>query len=133
MLARDAESLFWAGRYLERAEDTARLLDVTYHGMLETTPAEEKQAWRDVLSAVRLDQWGFRRDPGRDPVGVRELRPIDRLAQPGHAPRVREQLRDRDPVLPGHPELGPDVGYQGARLKQPSLEQDQQQRGDHPL
>src|SRR5262245_44628755 len=56
MLARDAESLFWAGRYLERAEDTARLLDVTYHGMLETTPAEEKQAWRDVLSAVRLDQ-----------------------------------------------------------------------------
>jgi uncharacterized alpha-E superfamily protein len=55
MLARDAESLFWTGRYLERAEDTARLLDVTYHGMLETTPAEEAQAWRDVLAAVRLD------------------------------------------------------------------------------
>ena len=55
MLARDAESLFWTGRYLERAEDTARLLDVTYHGMLETTPAEEAMAWRDVLSAVRLD------------------------------------------------------------------------------
>ncbi len=36
MLARHAESLFWAGRYLERAEDTARLLDVTYHGLLET-------------------------------------------------------------------------------------------------
>ena len=35
MLARDAESLFWTGRYLERAEDTARLLDVTYHGLLE--------------------------------------------------------------------------------------------------
>ncbi|MGZ4692925.1 MAG: alpha-E domain-containing protein [Acidimicrobiales bacterium] len=55
MLARDAESLFWSGRYLERAEDTARLLDVAYHGMLETTPAEEAMAWRDVLSAVRLD------------------------------------------------------------------------------
>jgi uncharacterized alpha-E superfamily protein len=56
MLARDAESLFWTGRYLERAEDTARLLDVTYHGMLETTPAEEAMAWRDVLSAVRLER-----------------------------------------------------------------------------
>src|SRR4051794_8415791 len=55
MLARDAESLFWAGRYLERAEDTARLLDVTYHGMLETAPAEEALAWQDVLAAVRLD------------------------------------------------------------------------------
>ena len=56
MLARDAESLFWTGRYLERAEDTARLLDVTYHGLLETTPAEEAQAWSDVLAAVRLGQ-----------------------------------------------------------------------------
>jgi uncharacterized alpha-E superfamily protein len=55
MLARDAESLFWAGRYLERAESTARLLDVTYHSLLESTPAEEHQAWLDVLTAVRLD------------------------------------------------------------------------------
>jgi uncharacterized alpha-E superfamily protein len=58
MLARDAESLFWAGRYLERAESTARLLDVTYHSLLETAPAEEAAAWQGVLSAVRLDQ-GF--------------------------------------------------------------------------
>jgi len=28
MLARNAESLYWIGRYVERAEDTARLLDV---------------------------------------------------------------------------------------------------------
>ncbi len=34
MLARHAEALFWTGRYLERAEDTARMLDVTYHGLL---------------------------------------------------------------------------------------------------
>ncbi len=35
MLARHAEDLFWIGRYLERAEDTARLLNVTYHSSLE--------------------------------------------------------------------------------------------------
>lgn len=54
MLARHAESLFWTGRYVERAEDTARLLDVTYHGLLEATPYEARRAWRDLLSVLRL-------------------------------------------------------------------------------
>ena len=31
MLSRIAESLFWIGRYVERAEDTARILDVHLH------------------------------------------------------------------------------------------------------
>ena len=31
MLSRAAEALFWIGRYVERAEDTARLLDVHFH------------------------------------------------------------------------------------------------------
>ena len=30
MLSRAAEALFWIGRYAERAEDTARLLDVQW-------------------------------------------------------------------------------------------------------
>jgi len=55
MLARTAEYLFWAGRYLERAEDTARLLDVTYHRLLEATPARESQTWADVLASVGLE------------------------------------------------------------------------------
>jgi uncharacterized alpha-E superfamily protein len=55
MLSRHAEDLFWAGRYMERAEDTARLLDVTYHGLLESTPYESERAWREVLSVLRLD------------------------------------------------------------------------------
>ena len=54
MLARTAEYLFWTGRYLERAESTARQLDVTYHRLLEVTPAEESDAWSDVLVAVGL-------------------------------------------------------------------------------
>ena len=48
MLARHAEDLFWTGRYLERAEDTARMLDVTYHGLLEGGSSDEESAWRDV-------------------------------------------------------------------------------------
>ena len=56
MLARHAESLFWMGRYMERAEDTARMLDVTYHGLLESPPEEATRSWLDLLSVLNLDQ-----------------------------------------------------------------------------
>lgn len=39
MLSRHAEDLYWMGRYIERAEDTARMLDVTYHNLLESPVA----------------------------------------------------------------------------------------------
>jgi uncharacterized alpha-E superfamily protein len=54
MLARHAEDLFWTGRYLERAEDTARLLDVTYHGLLEGGASDAPMAWQEVLDALQL-------------------------------------------------------------------------------
>ena len=34
MLSRVAENLYWMARYIERAEDTARLLSVNSHLML---------------------------------------------------------------------------------------------------
>jgi uncharacterized alpha-E superfamily protein len=37
MLSRIADSLFWLARYIERAEDTARILDVNYYMMLENS------------------------------------------------------------------------------------------------
>jgi uncharacterized alpha-E superfamily protein len=39
MLSRKAESLYWIGRYLERAEATARRFDVEYHSRLESESA----------------------------------------------------------------------------------------------
>jgi len=56
MLARHAEDLFWTGRYIERAEDTARLLDVTYHGLLESPLLDAASAWRELLEQLYLDQ-----------------------------------------------------------------------------
>ena len=35
MLAREADAMFWIGRYVERAEATARMVDVQYHSELE--------------------------------------------------------------------------------------------------
>ncbi len=63
MLARHAESLFWMGRYIERAEDTARMLDVTYHGLLESPPEEATTSWLDLLSVLNLDRASRRATP----------------------------------------------------------------------
>ena len=52
MLSRIAESLFWTGRYLERAEDTARLLDVQINQLLEGALVEEESVARRLLSVM---------------------------------------------------------------------------------
>ena len=46
MLSRIAESLFWIGRYVERAEDTARILDVQTQMLLEDHSVDMNAATR---------------------------------------------------------------------------------------
>ncbi len=52
MLSRVAESLYWIGRYTERAEDTARLLDVHVATLLEDPWVHEPTACRDLLQVM---------------------------------------------------------------------------------
>ncbi len=52
MLSRIAESLFWIGRYLERAEDTARLLDVQINQLLEGANSAEPIVTATLLSVM---------------------------------------------------------------------------------
>ena len=52
MLSRVADSLFWMARYLERAEHTARLLDVHLHSALDLTPTAAERRWRRLLLAL---------------------------------------------------------------------------------
>ncbi|BDY32982.1 MULTISPECIES: alpha-E domain-containing protein [Mycolicibacterium] len=66
MLARNAESLYWIGRYVERADDTARILDVTVHQLLEDASVDPDQASRTLLRVLgieppkqRLDVWSL--------------------------------------------------------------------------
>lgn len=54
MLSRIAESLYWLGRYAERAEDTARILDVHYHLLLEERAVDEAVACRALLDVMGL-------------------------------------------------------------------------------
>ncbi|ROO83735.1 putative alpha-E superfamily protein [Actinocorallia herbida] len=51
LLSRIAETLFWIGRYVERADDTARILDVHLHRMLEE-PSGDVDAGCRALSAI---------------------------------------------------------------------------------
>ena len=50
MLARIGDSLFWLARYIERAEDTARILDVTFHTLLERGQQAYSVRWEPILS-----------------------------------------------------------------------------------
>ena len=52
MLSRVAEALFWIGRYVERAEDTARLLDVHFHDVLEDPRVDEADACAVLLTVM---------------------------------------------------------------------------------
>ncbi len=52
MLSRIAESLYWMGRYVERADDTARLLDVHVHRML--ADAADERVGATLLAAMGL-------------------------------------------------------------------------------
>lgn len=53
MLARVAENLYWMARYLERAEDTARLINATTM-MLMDMPRGASFGWEDLLKVVGL-------------------------------------------------------------------------------
>lgn len=53
MLCRDADSCFWIGRYVERAEATARMIDVHYHFALESLGRQtlvETGQWSSLLA-----------------------------------------------------------------------------------
>lgn len=55
MLSRIAESMFWIGRYVERAEDTARILDVQTQILLEEAGTDENATCRTLLSIMGVD------------------------------------------------------------------------------
>lgn len=48
MLSRVADSIYWLNRYIERAENTARFIDVNLHLMLDL-PAESDQQWEPLI------------------------------------------------------------------------------------
>jgi len=57
MLSRTADHLFWMARYMERAENTARLLDVNYQTSLLPQSSEAAlQGWEGLLGISELTE-----------------------------------------------------------------------------
>ena len=69
MLSRVADSLYWMSRYLERAENTARLLDVTMSLMLDDGGGNAEHRWQRMIAAL-----------GR-PVGIEWSGSLEAMAQ----------------------------------------------------
>lgn len=59
MLSRIADSLYWIGRYVERAEDTARIADIAFHNTLglgvSTDAAKRRRDHWEALLAIAGD------------------------------------------------------------------------------
>src|ERR1700704_1461055 len=49
MLARVAESIYWMSRYVERAENIARVIEVNLNLMLDL-PLDEPQQWQPLVA-----------------------------------------------------------------------------------
>jgi uncharacterized alpha-E superfamily protein len=51
MLSRVADSIYWMTRYMERAENVARFVDVNLHLMLDL-PADTEQQWEPLVNTT---------------------------------------------------------------------------------
>ena len=54
MLSRVADSLYWMSRYLERAEHTARLVNVNLYLTLDRAPVDAARHWGRLLAGLRM-------------------------------------------------------------------------------
>ncbi len=56
MLSRHADSAYWIGRYVERSEATARMIDVHYHFGLESGEVAKALRWSSILAISGLEK-----------------------------------------------------------------------------
>lgn len=58
MLSRVADNLYWMSRYLERAEHTARLIDVSLYHLLDQKSEYAMQRWNRLCDSLRISSLG---------------------------------------------------------------------------
>jgi len=74
MLSRTADHLFWMSRYMERAENTARMLDVNYQtSLLPQSVDRAEQGWAGLLSISELTQSFARKHAEVTPAAVMDF------------------------------------------------------------
>jgi uncharacterized alpha-E superfamily protein len=74
MLSRTADHLFWMARYMERAENTARMLDVNYQmSLLPQSEGAAERGWRGLLSINEISGDFAKRNDAVTPKSVIEF------------------------------------------------------------
>ncbi|MGH9071012.1 MAG: alpha-E domain-containing protein [Acidimicrobiales bacterium] len=121
---RRTESLYWMGRYVERAEDTARILDVQVHHHLEDPSLAEELVGVDLLAAMGVSAPSGLLDTSRvagiltygtgDPSSIvgalRAARENARGAREAMSSEIWECLNSTYNALPRSSESPPTVG-----------------------
>ena len=102
MLSRIAQNLFWTGRYLERAESTARLINATTLLLLDM-PRQTEFDWRALVEIVGADDLFAERYPDDSEASVMRFLVADR-GHPGSIASAlamaRENLRSARDLVP---------------------------------
>jgi len=77
MLSRHADASFWIGRYVERAEATARMIDVHYHFGLESPLAGEGMRWSSILAISGQEELFWQRYDKDDEANILQFFAFD--------------------------------------------------------
>lgn len=99
MLSRVADSLYWMSRYLERAEHTARVINVQLNLMLERGAGSDDEYWAKVLRSLGVEMTADE-EAHAQPLAVALLRETSHrgsivssvIAARENARQVREQI-----------------------------------------
>ncbi|GLT22793.1 hypothetical protein GCM10007933_22540 [Zoogloea oryzae] len=101
MLSRTADHLFWMARYMERAENTARILDVTYRLSLLPQNGQEVEAmWAGMLKIMELQDTFHAKHPAFTTEAVLEFMIFDR-DNPGSIYRCLRATRENAHAVRG--------------------------------
>ena len=101
MLSRTADHLFWMARYMERAENTARILDVTYRlSLLPQNGEDVKAMWDGLLKIMELQDAFLARHPVFSTEAVLEFMIFDR-DNPGSIYRCLRASRENAHAVRG--------------------------------
>ena len=73
MLSRHADSVYWIGRYIERAEATARMVDVHYHFGLESPVIGHQLRWSSIIAISGSEEDYYKRYPTDEEKSVLEF------------------------------------------------------------
>ncbi len=130
LLARMAEAVYWAGRHLERAEGTARIVQVHTDAHVDL-PVGEDVGWEPLLAIAGVDsEFAERYAAAEDLDDVRAAEEdVDRVPPPRRGQRLVDPgLADRGPREPPHGAAGHPPGGLGG-LQQPVAREQRPPRG----